>query len=376
MDEQATELANRLTIVDTHIDVPYRVFLHYEDVSDTTLNGDFDFPRAVAGGLDVPFMAIYVPAESEASGTAFSLANLMIDSVQQLVVRAPEKFALASTVSAAENAKAQGKIALAMGIENGSPIMWNLDNVRHFHARGIRYITLTHSKSNHIADSSYDESRPWQGLSPFGKKLVIEMNRIGIMIDISHSSDQAFVDVLEISQTPIIASHSSARHFTPGFERNMSDEMIIALAASGGVIQINFGSAFLTPDANLWRSTFNAARIAFRKEHDISDAEDPAVRAFEYQYREAYPYPYASLENVLDHIDHVVSLVGVDHVGIGSDFDGVGDTLPPLLKDVSGFPNLIKGLLGRDYDEQDIQKILSGNLFRVWREIEEYAAHY
>jgi membrane dipeptidase len=264
-------------------------------------------------------------------------------------------------------------MSLALGMENGSPIEGDLDNVRHFHDRGIRYITLTHSLSNHIADSSYDNNRQWHGLSDFGIEVVREMNRLGIMIDVSHMSDDAFWQVMRVSEVPVVATHSSARHFTPDFERNMSDEMITKLAGGGGVMQINFGSSFITHEARLYHSARSDEEKLFKaKNPGLSDKEVEA-RVHPIYAQEHGPYPYATLEDVLDHFDHVVKLVGVNHVGIGSDFDGVGDSLPIGLKDVAAYPNLIEGLLRRGYSESDIRKILGENLLRVWDAAEIYA---
>jgi membrane dipeptidase len=258
-----------------------------------------------------------------------------------------------------------------MGMENGSPSQGDLTNLVTFYERGIRYITLAHSQSNHISDSSYDIRRQWKGLSPFGKQLVSEMNNIGIMIDISHVSDAAFYQVLEITQVPVIASHSSMRKFTPGFERNMDDEMLKALAQNDGVIMINFGSGFVSPVARLWRDRMGEQRQALI---DQFGEDSEQVATFNQEYKKQNPYPFSTLEMVLDHIDHVAKTVGIDYVGIGSDYDGVGDSLPEGLKDVSTFPNLIQGLLDRAYNESDIEKILSGNVLRVWRAAEDYAA--
>jgi membrane dipeptidase len=245
-----------------------------------------------------------------------------------------------------------------MGMENGSPLEGNLTNLKHFYDRGIRYITLAHSLSNHISDSSYDSNHQWNGLSDFGIEVVKEMNRFGIMVDVSHVSDDAFWQVLDVSASPVIASHSSARHFTPGWERNMNDEMIKALADHGGVIQINFGSGFIAKAArNYDEPKFAAARAWLEKNPDKTFA-DMTTEWLPAYTAKAGPYPYASLDDVLDHFDHVVALVGVDHVGIGSE---------------SAYPNLIEGLLKRGYSEEDIGKILGENLLRVWAEVEDRA---
>jgi membrane dipeptidase len=267
MKDQARKIAQQYMLADTHIDVPYRLEDGWVDVTKATEGGDFDYPRAKKGGLNLPFMSIYTPAEMEKedgdASESYELANRLIDSVEAMAARAPEKFMLVYSVADAEKAAKSGRIGLAMGMENGSPINHDLANVQFFADRGIRYITLAHGLSNHISDSSYDENRNWGGLSPFGKELVAEMNRVGVMIDISHVSDDAFFQVMELSKVPVIASHSSPRHFTPGWERNMSDEMIKALAKNGGVIQINFGSSFLTKEAKDWYDAMDEKRSAY-----------------------------------------------------------------------------------------------------------------
>lgn len=371
--EKAINIAQETIIVDGHIDVPYRVKEKWVDVTKATDGGDFDYPRAVSGGLNAPFMSIYVPASLDNSPESTQLAHELIDSVEAIVARAPHKFAIAKSPSDVKVQFEKGLISLPMGMENGSPIQGDLANLTAFYERGIRYITLAHSQANHISDSSYDLRRKWKGLSPFGKDLVGEMNNIGIMLDISHVSDDAFYQVIELTQVPVIASHSSLRRFTPGFERNMNDDMIKKLGENGGVIMINFGSSFVSKEAGKWRRGLNAARKALiEKEGEDS----PKLENFEESYRKEVPYPYSTLDEVLDHIDHVVKLIGVEHVGIGSDYDGVGDSLPIGLKDVASFPNLVQGLLDRGYNRSDIEKILSGNLLRVWQQVEDYAEGY
>ncbi len=372
--DKAKQIAQDNMLIDTHIDVPYRIANLWEDVTQATAKGEFDYPRAVEGGLNVPFMSIYIPAQLEQTpGASKQLAHQLIDSMEALAWRAPDKFAMAYTVADVEKQFEQGQISIALGMENGSPMEGDMVNLKEFYERGIRYITLSHSLSNHIADSSYDIRRQWNGLSPFGKELVVEMNNIGMMIDISHVSDDAFWQTLEITKAPVIASHSSLRRYTPGFERNMSDDMIKALGENGGVIMINFGSTFVTQAANRYRDMINQ-QIEQVKEQYGEESEEAKTRIAELQ--KDNPFPFATLEQVLDHIDHVVELIGIDHVGIGSDYDGVGDSLPVGLKDVSTYPNLIQGLLDRGYSEADIKKIMNENLLRVWRQVEEYAANH
>lgn len=371
---QAMTIAKNSVIVDTHIDVPARIHREWEDVSQATDGGDFDHPRAIAGGLNAPFMSIYTSASLEAEGRSKEVAEELIDIVNRIVDESPDKYAIALSPADVERHFAQGLISLPMGMENGSPIEGDLQNLKHFHDRGIRYITLAHSLSNHISDSSYDDSKQWGGLSEFGVKVVREMNRLGIMVDISHVSDEAFWDVMEVTAAPAIASHSSARHFTPGWERNIKDDMIMRLAENGGVVMINYGSAFLTQAANEYNDARGDAFDAYRDEHGIDESREVRA-AFDAEFAKTHgPYPYATLDETLDHFDHVVKLTSIDHVGIGSDYDGVGDSLPIGLKDVSSYPNLVEGLLRRGYSEEDIKKILGGNLLRVWREVESVAA--
>jgi membrane dipeptidase len=262
-----------------------------------------------------------------------------------------------------------------MGMENGAGIEADLENLRHFHRRGIRYITLTHAEDNRIADSSYSkpEERRWHGISAFGREVIAEMNRLGILVDLSHVSDAAFDQALEATQAPPIASHSSCRHFTPGFERNLDDARIRALAEKGGVIQINFGSGFLTAEANEWSLAAWQAEQEFVERTNAKEGT-AELDEFRERYREEHAFPRATLADVADHIDHVVDLVGVEHVGIGSDFDGVGPTLPEGLEDVSKYPNLIAELIDRGYTIEEIAEIVGGNLMRVWREAERIAA--
>lgn len=372
---KADSLAQAFIILDGHVDLPYRLSIknfrlerEYLGIPVSTPEGDFDFVRARKGGLDAPFMSIYIPASHQLKPDMGKvLADELINMVEGIAREIPDKFALAKTPSDIERNTAEGKISLPMGMENGTPIGNDLANVKYFYDRGIRYITLTHSKDNQICDSSYDTTATWNGLSPFGEEVVAEMNRVGIMVDISHVSDSTFYDVLKVSKAPVIASHSSCRAFTPGFQRNMSDDMIRALAKNGGVIQINFGANFLDSVArtnDALRDSLEA--ILASKNLTSRDAEaQPIIEQFGKEHKELF----SDVARVADHIDHVVKLVGVDHVGIGSDYDGVGDSLPLGLKDVSTYPNLIAELLHRGYSSEDIEKICYKNVFRVWNKV-------
>ncbi len=372
---RARAIARGHIIVDGHIDVPDRLAESWEDVSVATEQGDFDYPRAVAGGLNAPFMSIYTAARLEAEGRSKQVADGLIDLVERIVSESPDKFAIAVTPAEVEQHFEAGLMSLPLGMENGAPLEGDLANLEHFYDRGVRYITLTHSLSNHLSDSSYDDNKRWGGLSEFGAEAVRAMNRMGIMVDVSHVSDEAFYDVMEISSAPVIASHSSARHFTPGWERNMSDEMIVRLAENGGVIMINFGSAFITEEARAYGSARSDAWDAWLEAEGLESSDERRDEFYARYAAEHGPYPYATLAQTLDHFDHVAALTGgAGHLGIGSDYDGVGDSLPVGLKNVASYPNLVAGLLERGYSEADVVGILGGNLLRVWREVEAAAA--
>jgi len=372
--ERARQLAQSTLIVDGHIDVPYRLRRRPDDVTEATSGGDFDYPRAVEGGLDAPFMSIYVPARLEQDGGAKDLADELIDMVEGIAASAPEKFAVAHTSNDVEEAFAAGRIALLLGMENGSPVEGDLANLEHFHRRGIRYITLCHSRDNHICDSSYDDRHTAKGLTRFGREVVERMNELGIIIDVSHISDDAFWQVMDLTKAPVLATHSSLRHFTPGFERNMSDEMVRKMAEKDSVVMINFGSSFVTDDYRLYEDRVRKAVQDHCRDHAL-EAESDAAKEFEREYRESHPRRFADVGDVADHVDRVVELASIDHVGLGSDYDGVGDSLPTGLKDVSCYPNLLAELMKRGYSKRDLEKICGGNAMRVFRAVESCAAN-
>ena len=338
INDLAQELAQEMIIIDTHLDTPIQLYMQqdkngfYEDITKKS-SLHFDFDRAVSGGLNVPFFVVFTPPSAEEKGTAFEMAKDLIKILEDIMNKNPGKFRLVKSPEEITNEK--NIMQVVYGMENGAPIESKLSNIKLFSDMGINYITLAHSKSNHISDSSYDENKNWGGLSPFGRKVVAEMNKQGVMIDISHVSDAAFYEVLKLTKTPVIASHSSLRHFVPGFERNVSDDMLRELAKNRGVIQICFGSEF----------------IAEKKK---------------------YPNLVVTVKDVADHIDRVKKLVGIDHVGIGSDYDGWRN-FPVGLEDTSTYPNLIRELLKRDYTKEEIEKVFGGNLLRVWREVKKFA---
>jgi membrane dipeptidase len=372
LKKQAYELAHKFIITDGHIDVPWRLNDGYEDLSIRTETGDFDYIRAKEGGLDAPFMSIYVPSSYQETGGAKEKADSLIELVHRIANDHPDKFEVAFSVADVNRIFGDGKIALPMGMENGAPILDDLNNVQYFYDRGIRYITLTHAKDNLICDSSYDTTGTWNGLSPFGREVVKEMNRVGIMVDISHVTDEVINQVMDMTDVPVIASHSSCRYFTPGWERNMGDAEIKRLKDNGGVIQINYGSSFVTQVSQDKRKANSEKIEAYAKENGLEENDETFI-AYAKKVNEENPM-YADITEVVDHIDHVVELAGIDHVGIGSDYDGVGDSLPYGLKDVTSYPNLIFHLLKRGYSEEDIEKICYKNVWRVWSAVEQAAA--
>ena len=366
---KAEQLASKFLIIDTHIDVPYRLEKEWEDISERTDNGHFDYSRAKVGGLNAAFLSIYVPTRFEGTGGGKNFAENLISMVENITSNHPHKFKFALTVEDVRNNFKTGIISLPLGMENGTPIEGQIKNLQYFYDKGIRYITLAHSKSNHLSDSSYDEERQWNGLSNFGKIVVREMNRLGMIVDVSHLSDSAFYNVLKVSAAPVIASHSSCRFFTEGWERNMNDEMIKKLAEYGGLIMINFGSSFIDNEFRLKRTEWKKQLKEWMETHNL-DEHDLKTQEYIKESSNKYKQYEVDVSQVVDHIDHVVKLVGIDNVGFGSDFDGVSD-VPIGLEDVSKYPNIIYELLKRNYSDEEIEKICSGNLLRVWTEVEE-----
>ncbi|GJM34635.1 MAG: dipeptidase [Saprospiraceae bacterium] len=375
----ADSLAHAYIITDGHVDLPYRLKVinfrftkEYIGIPVESDKGDFDYVRAKKGGLDAPFMSIYIPASHQTEGGAKELADSLILMVKGIANAYPTKFAIAVSPDQVRQQFKHGLISLPMGMENGAPIVDDLKNVRYFREKGISYITLTHSKDNLICDSSYDTTRTWNGLSPFGREVVLEMNKVGIMVDISHVSDSTFYQVMALSKAPCIASHSSVRKFTPGFERNMNDDMIRLLGEKDGVIHINFGSTFLDGEIQKQSDILRAELGGILEAKGLSYTDSLAQPIIQ-EFIASHSGLYSDVKKVADHIDHVVKIAGIDHVGLGSDYDGVGDSLPTGLKDVSQYPNLIYELLKRGYSPEDIEKICSKNTFRVWSKVLEVA---
>ncbi|MBL7873438.1 MAG: dipeptidase [Cyclobacteriaceae bacterium] len=383
-DEQlrafADELAHKFIIADGHVDFPERlkenkIVLTEETKSIvlTDIGGEFDYERSKKGGLNAPFMSIYIPASyQKQNDMGKPFADSLINNVKAIASLFPDKFALAHSPTEVEANFKAGKISLPLGMENGAPIGNDLANVKYFYDRGIRYITLTHNKDNQICDSSGDTSHTWNGLSPFGREVVAEMNRVGIMVDISHVDDSTFYQVMKLTKVPCIASHSSCRTFAPTVRRNMTDEMIKKLGENGGVMMINYYNAFID-SAVVNRNNANRKKLnALLTEKGLTLTDAQAKPIIE-QFKKDNPSLKSDINMVVNHIDHVVQLAGIDHVGIGSDFDGVEGDLPTGLEDVSTYPNLIYTLLKRGYSEEDIAKICYRNIWRVWNKVEQVA---
>jgi len=370
--EYSKKLADKMLIIDTHFDTPMFLLEGNADFSQSSPKFNFDYPRAKAGGLKAPFWAAFISPALNDSASAVIQTDEIISAVEKFCAEHQDKFEFVKTPGDILEKYNNGKILIAMGIENGAAIQDDLTKIKYFFGRGIRYITLTHGLNNKICDSSYDPVRKWNGLSPFGIEVVKEMNRAGMIIDAAHASDSTFFQLIRLSKAPIIATHSACRYFTPGYERNMSDEMIKLLAKKGGVIQINFGSTFLSKEIQEQNNKNKEAINKFLNDKKLKRG-DPEAKEFMKKYYEENPQQYADVKDIAVHIDHVAKLVGIDYVGIGSDFDGLGDSLPTGMKDVSGYPNLIYELFKMGYSEEDIQKIMGGNFIRVWKTILECA---
>ncbi|MFZ1749737.1 MAG: membrane dipeptidase, partial [Saprospiraceae bacterium] len=318
LKKKANKLAQKYIITDGHVDLPFRLKItnfrmekEYLGIPYQSGTGDFDYVRAKAGGLDAPFMSIYIPSKYQIDGGAKELADSLINMVEYIANNQPQYFSVAKSPKDVKNAKKQGKIALPMGMENGAPVEDDLALIPYFKKRGISYITLTHSKDNKICDSSYDTTRTWKGLSPYGYQVIDQMQKSGIMIDISHVSDSTFYQTIRSVRVPVIASHSSCRKFTPGFERNMADDMIKEMKNNGGVIMVNFGSTFLDGNIAIYNDSLrDEYQSQLREKGLVEDSEE--AKEFRTSFQKNNPRIYSDVYKVADHIDHIVALAGVD----------------------------------------------------------------
>ena len=377
---RALEIHDRVLTMDTHADTPLRMIEPGFDMSvrhDPNESGSkVDYPRMIEGGLDSIFFAAFVAQnirDDEGDGRAKALALQMIDAIIESTVANSDTVGLALTPNDAIELEKQGKRAVYIAIENGYPIGSDLANVELFYNKGVRYITLVHSTNNDLADSSTDsKGSEHEGLSLFGEEVVKEMNRLGIMIDVSHASDDVFYDTIAISKAPIIATHSNARAVTE-HKRNMSDDMLKTIAEHGGVVQLTMLASYLrTAPENLERNAaIAAARANMKSPSEMTDDDRTAMRQTLNEINQKFPNPPATVQHAVDHIDHIGSVAGINHVGIGCDFDGGGGIEGVF--DASEVMNITIELVRRGYSEEEIGKIWSGNVLRVFREVQALA---
>ena len=352
-------------VMDTHIDVTPKLQTDWKFTEEHT-TGHIDLPRMRKGGLNALFFSIYMSG-SVTGPKAVNDALERIAAVHKLAQDLPDQVALCTTAEEVRQAHKAGKIAGLMGMEGGHMINNSLAVLRMYARLGVRYLTLTHSVNTDWADSSGDQPKH-DGLTDFGKQVVRELNRLGVMVDVSHVADKTFWDALEVSQAPIIASHSSCRAIS-GHARNMTDDMIKAMAARGGVIQINYLDSYL--DQALFEYGQKAQALRRELMQKYPGPENAAKRREE-MARVFGPAPKASWEKIVEHIDHAVKLAGIDHVGLGSDFDG--GPMPVGMEDVTHLPKITEALLRKGYKEEDVRKILGGNTLRLMAEVERVAA--
>jgi membrane dipeptidase len=370
--KEALRIQKASIVVDTHNDITTMMTDDDYDLGTSSV-GKYhtDLRRMKQGGLTAEFFSIYVDKKYAKDGGSARRAMDMIDQVYRAAESYPNDIMMSYSVADIRKAKKEGKVAALMGIEGGHAIENSLSALRDFYRLGIRYMTLTHNNTNDWADASRDEAKH-NGLTGFGKEVVREMNRLGMLVDVSHVSDKTMSDVLDVSTAPIIASHSSARVFS-NHPRNIPDDLLRRIAKNGGVVMVNFYPAFLDQkyyDAERARDErlkpqFDALKAKYANDANQLEAETKKLE-------DANPLQRPSITVIVDHIDHIAKVAGIDHVGIGSDFDGV-PSLPVGLDDISQLPNITYELLKRGYNEQDIRKILGENLLRVFGEAERIA---
>ncbi|TDB65379.1 membrane dipeptidase [Arundinibacter roseus] len=375
--QKAAKIHAEAFTVDTHADVPINMMKEGFDVAQEhdyeTDGSQIDFPRMKKGGMDAMFFAVYLGQgmrSAEATAEAKQRALAIFDKIHQAVRDNPDIAGIATTAKDGYELQKQGKRAVYFGMENGWPVGNDLANLKQYYDLGLRYITLSHSANNDICDSSTDPDGPeYNGLSAFGEEVVQEMNRLGIMVDISHVSDSTFYDVMRLTKAPAIASHSSCRALCD-HPRNMTDDMIRALAKNGGVIQINFVPSFVKKPSEQQELSMKAIRLKMRQV-DLSEADKLALREEMKAMREKYAKDVPTVAEAVNHIEHVIKLVGVDHVGIGMDMDGGG--LVQGCRDVSEIGSITEELVRRGYSAKDIRKIWGENVMRVLTEVEKIA---
>jgi len=369
---RAKQLHDRAIVIDSHDDTTQRLLSDKTyDISKRQKNGNIDIPRMREGGLDALFFSIWVP--SDVTGVkAVNTANALIASVHKAVAAHPNDLVLATTAADVRKAAADHKIAALMGMEGGHMINDDLAQLRKYAALGVRYLTLTHFKNNNWADSSTDKPAH-NGLTPFGKDVVRELNKLGMMVDISHVADKTFYDALEITKAPVIASHSSCRAIAH-HPRNMTDDMLRALAKNGGVVMINYEVSFLSEEYRVASDKASGGVVAQLAALSKKCGGDEACSTLESarintEAMNSGALPKVNWEKIIEHIDHAVKVAGADHVGLGSDFDGA--TMPIGMEDASKLPKITDALIKKGYSDADIEKILGGNILRVMEQVEK-----
>jgi len=379
---KAERIHNKVLTIDSHMDTPLWMTRAGFDIgidnSEAARGSKVDLSRMEEGGLDAAFFAVFVgqgPRDEDGNAKSRERALVLFDTVYNAIGRYPDRAEVALNSMDAYRLEKEGKRAIFIGMENGYPIGNDLSLVKDYYDRGTRYITLCHTRNNDICDSSTDKDGPeHDGLSPFGEEVVKEMNRLGIIVDLSHASDASFYDVLKVTETPVIASHSCARAICDN-PRNLDDDMLRALAENGGVIQMCILSSYVEdPAPNPQRdSAMDALRVKYNNWEDLTDEQLKNARAEWQQLNVDFPRILSTVGKVVDHIDHIVAVAGIDHVGIGTDFDGGGGV--EGCYDVSEMGNITLELVKRGYTEEEIEKIWGKNFMRVFMEVEEYAAN-
>ena len=372
LTEEGKKVHASTFVFDGHNDLPWELRVKADssfdkrDIAKSQPAMHTDIPRLKVGGVGAQFWSVYVPAETAKTGTALQQTLEQIELVQTMLKRYPETFEQARTVADIERIRKEGKIASLIGVEGGHSIENSIENLRRLHKLGAGYMTLTHSDTLSWADSATDGARH-EGLSPFGEEIVSEMNKLGMLVDLSHVSDETMKDSLRISKSPIIYSHSSARAIAK-HPRNVPDEILKLVAENGGVVMVNFFSGFVVPEsAERMAKMFDRNRELKKQFPDPQDFDRERRR-----YELAHPYPAGDIHDVIDHINHIAKIAGIDHVGIGSDYDGI-TKVPAQLEDVSTYPLITQELLNRGYKADDIGKIMSGNILRVMKRAEAVA---
>jgi membrane dipeptidase len=372
VSEEASHIHREAILIDGHNDLPWQfrekkdLSFRNIDISRAQKNLHTDIPRLRQGGVGAQFWSAYVPVDSMKDGSAVRKTLEQIDVIHRMVRTYPETFAMAYSADDIVRIHRDGKIASLIGVEGGHSIDNSLGVLRMLHALGVRYMTLTHTENVAWADSATDQPRN-HGLSEFGEQVVAEMNRLGMLVDLSHVSAETMKHALRVTRAPVIFSHSSAYELAP-HPRNVPDDVLPLVAKNGGVVMVNFFSGFIVPEAaRATREMFQMAR-ELRKKYPNEDEFLLALR----EWQREHPIPAGSVHNVVDHIEHIIKVAGIDHVGLGSDFDGI-TSVPKQLEDVSCFPNITQELLNRGHRREEIHKILGGNLLRVFRQAEQVA---